>query len=90
MIGKEEQEETTGSESSLLQEHHLAGPESHTEGISQPFITCKNKTLIVSGFTAKRGLGQKMYLKYSVSLSVPLQLMERLKFIFHVEYLMPG
>ena len=36
----------------------------------------KCKSLIVLGFTAQRGLGQKMYLKYSVSLSVPLQLME--------------
>lgn len=30
-----------------------------------------------------------MYLKYSVSLSVPLQLVEQLKFRFDVENLMP-
>lgn len=34
----------------------------------------KYKSLIVSGFTAQRGLGQKMYLNCSMSLSVPLQL----------------
>jgi hypothetical protein len=28
----------------------------------------KYKSLIVSGFTAQRGVGQKMYLKYDVSL----------------------
>lgn len=45
----------------------------------------KYKRLIVSGFTAHRGLGQKVNLKCSVSVSVPLQLVEQLKFRFDVE-----
>ena len=41
-----------------------------SRSVSQSSLA-KYKRLIVSGFIAQRGLGQKMYLKYCVSLCPP-------------------
>lgn len=64
-------EEITGSKVWLLQKHCVTSPESHGEHISHSSLA-KYKSLIVSGFTAQRGLEQKMYLKACVSLCVPI------------------